>query len=324
MKKLLFSSLLLAVTLSLSAQDPFGKYATWHFTYSEFGYYGLKVVSYSKDTVINGMTWQKLDVSGISQIKTGPNWDDISQDTNARFEPILVATRNDSIFRMDDNQSPVLLYDFSGNVGDTWQYGQVDTTFGCQDTPIATITAKGTTTIDGYVLEYVDVTYPMDTLEYQGSKHYGNSSYSYMSNRIYRTFGERNFNGLFAPKVTTCDGTSFQLASEQMRCYQNMDVFINWTSDDCDAWSLLSTAENEVEPIVLYPNPSNGIVQLQFNSTNVNMRIELVDMSGRIARIDYTLNENPYTLQIENSGLYTLNVYNANGQLVASEKVIVQ
>lgn len=303
---------LLLPLLGLAQQD-FGENATWHYTYSEFGYTGYKKVSHSGDTNMYGMSWLRFEVSGLSQIRTGPGPNDLIQDTTATWPDIFLATRNDSVFRLT-SQGPFLLYDFNANVGDSWQYAPLDTTFGCPDIPIATVTAKGTETIAGVSLDYFDISVPMDTLMINGQPSYQISAASYLNQRIYPKLGALNYSALFDSQPNLCDGSSFKivsLPSHNLRCYSDNDLSLNRSTNNqaCDYWSLLSNEELEIAKLDIFPNPSHGVIKLK-TDLEINS-IALLDLNGRTLR-NYSINETELELP-SNNVLYLLQVTLKNG-----------
>lgn len=310
MKHLLYFLLLPLLGL---AQQNFGENATWYYTFYEFGTYGYKKVSHSGDTNMHGMTWLRFEVSGVSEIRTGPGPNDLVQDTSASWPDIFLATHNDSVFRLTD-QGPFLLYDFNANVGDSWQYAPLDTTFGCPDTPIATVTAKGTETIAGVSLAYLDISVPMDTLMINGQPSYQMSAGSYLNQRIYPKLGALNYSALFDSQPNLCNGASFKvssLPSHNLRCYSDNSLSLSNTPSNqaCDHWSLLSRKELEIAQLDIFPNPSHGIIQLK---TDLEISsIALLDLNGRTLR-NYSINENELELP-DNKGLYLLQVTLKNG-----------
>lgn len=295
------------------AQQDFGKNANWYYTFSESGYTGYKKVSHSGDTNMYGMSWLRFEVSGLSQIRTGPGPNDLTQDSSATWPDIYLASRNDSVFRLT-SQGPFLLYDFNANVGDTWQYAPLDTSFGCFETPIATVTAKGTETIAGVSLDYFDISVPMDTLMINGQPSYQISAASYLNSRIYPKLGALNYSVLFDSQQNLCDGTSFKassLPSHNLRCFSDNDLSLNRSTNNqaCDYWSLLSNKEFEIAQLNIFPNPSHGIIQLKTHlKTN---SIALLDINGRTLR-NYSINDTELELP-SNKGLYLLRVTLENG-----------
>ncbi len=295
------------------AQQDFGENATWYYEFSETGYTGYKRVHHSGDTNMYGMTWLRFEISGLRQIRTGPGPNDLIQDTAATWPDIFLATRNDSVFRLT-NQGPFLLYDFSANVGDSWQYALLDTAFGCTDTPIATVTAKGTEIIAGVNFDYFDISVPMDTLMINGQPSYQISASSFLNQRIYPKLGALNYNALFDIQPNLCDGSSFKIASlpsHNLRCYSDNTVSLNrsTTNQACDYWSLLSNKEIELLQLGIFPNPSHGTIQL--NTALELSSISLLDLNGRTMRT-YSLNETELELP-SNQGLYLLRVTLKNG-----------
>lgn len=323
MKKLI--ALLALLPILATAQKPFGQNPTWHFTFSEFGYTGLKKVAYAKDTLMHGMTWQKFDVTGIREIQTGPNPNDISQDTNAMWGPIFLASKNDSVFRLTQD-SIYLLYDFNADVGDTWQYDEVDTTRACLDTPIATVMQTGTDTIGGLSVEYYELSFPEDTFSFNGgSPQVAVSAASYLSNRIYPQFGSLNYNGLFNVIPNLCDGSSFQLSEHTLRCFSNDSISFNRTDKGCDDWSLLSEEELTPSSFVIFPNPSNKRFTISTtHPSGERLSYEIIDLHGQFIEKGSLSNAGMAVLEIESPGVYIVRISSKRSGSVSTQRLIVK
>jgi hypothetical protein len=311
MKKLL--CFLLLPILGMAQQD-FGQNATWHYQFFETGYTGYKKISHVGDTNMYNMTWLRFEVTGLIEIRTGPGPNDLVQDTAATWPDIFLATRNDSVFR-HTNQGPFLLYDFNANIGDSWQYAPLDTTYGCPATPIATVVGKGIEIIDGESLDYLDLSMPTDTLIINGQAKFQISSASYLSYRIYPKLGALVYNGLFESTPNLCNGNSFKMASlpaHNLRCFSDKAIALNSSSNNqaCDYWSLLSTSELVLAHLEVFPNPSAGIVRIKADLDIISL--ELMDSGGQ--RLKSFSKEDRELKLPGQRGLYLLKVGFENGR----------
>ncbi len=283
MKKLLL--LALCAPTFLFAQAEFGYHATWHYSYSEFGYTGFKKIEHVKDTVIQGMDCLKFSVTGVRDLRTGPNPNDLVQDKNAIFKSIYLATRNDSVFNVSENGDAQLLYDFNAQVGESWQIAVHDSLFNCFAKPVATVTSFGTETLDNQILDVINVDFPRDTIDVNGTSNYQINSSATIGYKIYKAFGDIWYNVLFAPSPNTCDGTSFkvmQLSNHTLRCFSNDDISINLTSGACNSWAYISLAETTVSDFKIFPNPSNDFIYI--DAKNEITHVELLTIDGKQIR----------------------------------------
>lgn len=311
MKKLL--CFLLLPFLGIAQQD-FGQNATWYYTFFETGYEGYKKISHVGDTNMYNMKWLRFEVTGLSQIRTGPGPNDLVQDTAASWPHIFLATRNDSVFRLH-SQGPFLLYNFNANIGDSWQYAPLDTTYGCPDTPVATVIGKGIEIIDGESLAYLDLSMPTDTLLINGQATFQISSASYLSQRIYPKLGALNYNGLFESTPNLCNGASFKISSlpaHNLRCFLNNATSLNRSSSSqaCDYWSLLFSTELDLAHLEVFPNPSAGIIRIKADLDITSF--ELMNYGGQ--RLNSFSKEEGELRLPDQSGLYLLKVGFENGE----------
>ncbi len=314
MKKTLL--LLALIPCYLLAQSPFGQDATWYFSYSAFGFNGYKKVSYTKDSIIQDRTWQVFTVTGLSELKTGPGPDDIIQDTNAVFNDVLLSTRNDSVFYFDAQGSIHVLFDFNANVGDQWQFAYPTTTLGCYALPKATVMAVGYDTINGTPLKYWEIENPMDTFIIQNQKIYMCASGYCLPTKIYKDVGALWYSELFNPSPNICNGNMINLAYNQLRCFSNNAINVNFTNKACDYWSLIGVEENKISAVKIYPNPSNGFVFIE--AEKAIAKTEVYNITGQKLRA-YT---NEKTIELpEQSGLYLVHITLENGGILV-EKVV--
>jgi hypothetical protein len=314
MKNLLLC--LLLAPILLPAQQAFGKDAIWHFSFSEYGYNGYLEVNYTSDTLMNGLTWQKFSISGLKEIRTGPLPGDIIQ-TTFTGTPVFTHSRNDSVFRKLPDNSAQLLYDFNTQIGDSWQYDQLDTNMECYDTPIATVVDIGFDTIDGHILKYWLVQPPMDTIYTPWDSTYRCSASSCLSGKIYKDFGGEFYRKLFTPLPNYCGDLLIDWStSYSLRCFSNSNISINVTNQDCDYWTPVSLEETEITALDIYPNPSSGIVHILTESRIE--KVEIFDARGR--KLSESL-ASPTIRLPEKNGLYILSIKLAN-QPARIEKII--
>lgn len=314
MKKLLLLAFLLP--LSVSAQHEFGYHATWHFLYNGFGFFGNQKVSHVGDTAMLGMNWLKFEVTGVEAIVTGPDLHDFIVDSNVVFAPIFLATRNDSVFRLLNDTTPYLLYDFSAQVGDKWQFAPNDTNFGCDSVPVATVLRKGSHSIGAQSVRFVDVTFPMDTAYYTSPPSYRTFSNEILTSTIYPDFGSAYYSFPFTPRPNLCDGTSFDLSNYELLCFSNDSMSISFKSKPCDFVPIISTDEYEPISFEVFPNPTNAIVNI--HSEEEVARVEVYSLDGQ-KLIETSLTENIELPAY--SGLYMIAIYFEDGRRVVTKVV---
>jgi len=86
--------------------------------------------------------------------------------------------------------------------------------------------------------------------------------------------------------------------------------------------TILGLNDDGNQSIIIYPNPSDGLLKIQSTSKEALFtRIEVLDMNGRTVK-KLKAGKDNYELKL-NSGSYLVNLYNAEN-LVASQKVIVR
>lgn len=318
MKVTLLSIFSIIISISALAQQPFGMNATWYYDYNEYGYYGLKKVEYEKDTTMLNMTWQKFSVSGIKELKTGPNWYDISQDTNAVWDPIFLATRNDSVFRLDSN-TPVLLYDLSAQAGDSWTIAPYDSTFGCTDSNTVTVDSVFQTGIinNGPIVDAMYLSYPSDTSNQPTSS-------AVLSNYLFVDFGATSYSELFAPYRNTCDSTPITFNYHGLRCFQNGQINVNFRLYACDSWSYITVDEELPNALSVFPNPSKGRIYIDIPSQfDTGGDIEVYNIHGQLIQSESIEHTGITSIQLGTTGMFIIKVIAENQSASISERVVV-
>jgi hypothetical protein len=318
MKRILLLVALLPTLLF--AQTPFGYHATWYYEFSDFGFEGYKKIAHVGDTTMLGLNWLTFEVTGLNQIRTGPGPNDLIQIPNASWPPMYLATRNDSVFRLLNDSTPYLLYDFSAQIGDSWQFAPLDTNYGCDSVPKATVLAIGYDTIAGQAVQYWDISNVMDSVSYGGGPpSYQCFSARCMHSRIYRNFGSGFYTTLFEAEPNLCNGAVIKamwINYNYMRCFSDDSMNIQLTSKACDYWSLIGVEENELPDVKIYPNPSSGFVFIDTKSSIAN--VEVYNVSGQKLRSFQT----EKTIELpQPAGLYFLHITFENGA-VRVEKVV--
>ena len=330
MKKIILLSTMLVGTM-LMAQQPFGKNATWVIVYGEGGYGGFREITYSHDTIINGEAWQKFSESGVSEIRTGPKPSDLRQTKySGKTFGFMFLTRNDSVFRMDQQGQSSLLYDYNAQVGDEWQFAPWDTTLAsCLDTPIVTVTAIGFDTIQGQAIKYWDLEDRKDTIKAYTPNVYRCSSGWCMGGRLYERIGGMAAplplatSQYFGPIPNLCNGASFQLPSYILRCYSDANININLTSDSCDHWDFVGLNEHTLVDFNLYPNPSNS-QKIEIDSPASFNQINIYGLHGELLLRQNVKNTQNTIMDIDLPiGLYVLQL-KQDGQLLGGKKLMVR
>jgi hypothetical protein len=255
-KKLPFLSIVFTLAFfwfnqSSQAQNtqPYGYNATWNYDYRLYDYrYGYMQIAYEKDTLINGLNWQFFKITGFGRLRTSP--------TNIVENPLnssmMLHTRNDSVFR-EKNGQPEFVFYREAQVGYRWTIAPYDTSFNCMDSAIATVTAVGFDTINGHPFKYIEF-----------SENQNPPSKYFSGNRYYVDFGMFTFNELYQPGFNMCHRkTQTLLSMHWLRCFDDGTKNFNLTNNACDYYSQLSTNDYGVPQLEVFPNPSNGYLNIK-------------------------------------------------------------
>ncbi|MCB0756460.1 MAG: T9SS type A sorting domain-containing protein, partial [Flavobacteriales bacterium] len=96
-----------------------------------------------------------------------------------------------------------------------------------------------------------------------------------------------------------------------------------WYQKTPNAVNPTSIADVAQEDVLIFPNPSvtNGNLHIS-RSLNAGESIRLVDMQGRMVKIDNAVSST-FSLDGVSSGLYMFQILNENGQTITNQKLIV-
>ena len=123
--------------------------------------------------------------------------------------------------------------------------------------------------------------------------------------------------GVFDPAVTGVG--DFEI----IYSYTDANGCTNMTSDTLSVQNCLSIEENSNNLFKIYPNPSNKIVTIKQLVSNGEMKLTVVDASGKLI-ISKTLTDNPVDIDVSNwaEGNYIFNVQ--SGVLTKSTFILVK
>ena len=244
------------ISLSLNAQVWIDNNATWHYGFSGAFYGGIDEFNYSNDTIIDGITCQKIEITRVQHF--------IQQDGSIVLGAPSISlagityVNGDTIFYRNNNEFFPLL-NFSAQIGDSWTIATVNPNNSnmCGDTSEVIVTDASTMIINSS-------SYRTLTLE-----SVANSAYYFQGTFVER-FGlistEQGV-ALF-PIPYQCDtNTIMEWYNRSFRCFED-DSFnlYNPTDNSCNYYVGVDESTNTAFSI--YPNPT---------STNLNIVLELIE-----------------------------------------------
>lgn len=242
------------------------------------------------DTVVYGKICRKLESSIIYEF---------SEEKICNF---YLYENNDTIYYSIDtvlgekiDTSFHILYDFSADVGDSWEvhsgdYNGIVTNEICPDDigSFVVVDSIGTDLIEGLNLERIS--YHSELSDF-GTWSFGGDAY--------RLFGGTSS---LLP-ITGC--IVKDPFPDYLLCYEDPSVgilhFIDW--DEC---ALFLNINQYNENLKIFPNPTNNILFLS-NISSI-AKIELYNLSGSLLRSYININSNYINLDSYNSGQYILRI----------------
>lgn len=301
MKRMLFSSILILLSISLYSQTWIDNNAKWTFDYWNVGEWGTYTFTYTSDTIL-----LEKECESIETIKyrywEGENG--VIHSSVIPLESQYTYSSGDSVFHFYEGVF-YLLYDFSASVGDTWVIA-VNDNFQCDDTAIVQVTQTGTININNQELRTITLeTISGSAIGLTGTcvERFGNEPHLFPDN----SFGP-------FPGYQNC-GSVFDYDMLTFRCYAD-DTFetYNPTETECDFLTELN--ESIKSNFRIYPNPTNG--EFIIENYNLNpIRVELYNSKGQqIKQFDLQLSKNRINLTDLNSGIYYMKLITEGNSII--------
>ncbi|MFY0653808.1 MAG: endonuclease [Cyclobacteriaceae bacterium] len=87
--------------------------------------------------------------------------------------------------------------------------------------------------------------------------------------------------------------------------------------EDLELLGVIADAAIKNEKFTIYPNPSNGVINIQLsgNGSNLHNKLEVIDVTGNILFTDFSITE-LYDLSFLKAGLYLVKIQTNQGELV--------
>lgn len=279
MKNVLLS-LFCLTSLFLSAQTWCESGSVWHYNYVNFGYQGYVEITYTGDTLINGQTANKLRKV---QAVYGPN----NQYDTVQLGFEYTRENNGIVTILNDQNNWDTLYNFTAQVGDSWQMAKQPFSSGtCDSNSRLTVTSMGNLSIHGQAHQYWVVAFD----------NWG------MSDTLVEGIG---FIGSYLLPYDACDAALDGNEGGVFRCYQNdnLSTYKPNYSGSCDYIVGLENDQNGLNRLQIYPSPARDILNLQ-GDFSAETRYAIIDLAGK------TKQKGQLQLQIEigdlSSGVYFL------------------
>ncbi len=308
MKKLVLAFLLFSIN-SYSQSTWIEQGANWHYGYWYIGGAGVIEYSYSADTIIQGKNCQKITGIEYRFQQSLPPPAPVTVTGPYTYPPMYTYLNQDTVFYLKGGAF-YPMYIFSAQVGDTWPVGPAtDTTFNCPDVTVKVV-AIGDTVISGQTLRWLDVT-PDDS-----------SSASFTTGpatnkvRVIEKIGSTGKGLLFPVSYPTCMPDSFIWDPDYyyFRCFGSATISLH-IYNDCDDLASLSESKSVSNQFSVFPNPSQGITNINPANSNQPYSVSLYDIAGKQLQSINGLKGN-YQLETEAlaKGLYVIRIGQGNKQ----------
>ena len=283
--RLTFSLSLVLTSISFSQSLPDSS-AIWTIASISMGsYFQNNTYSYETDTIINSLTYVTIFTTN----------DSIYDPSNSNYYCAVREYEGRWFFVLKDQTNEYLLYDFNVNIGDTviinnpWTDGEKELIV--FNTDSLELTDKYYRTID---VGFYD----------------GPSGQPNIIDRWIKGIGSTN--GLFYSGFYICD------IGYQLLCFHRNDTLIYLDSPDGTCGYILVGIKPKTlsEEIEVSPNP---VIDLLIIGSKDDLVIKLYDNTGKYI---FTTNNKSIDISKLNAGIYFIQIFDLNLQLLKSEKII--
>ena len=235
--------LIVFLSFSSQAQTWVENNAVWHYDFWNIAMGGFYKISYTNDTLMNGVTAQHLKHERYVFVQNGPGGPIIQNGPPTTWDNYTYQS-GDTVFWWDGNQFEIL-FDFGAQIGDSWMIASTAPSWSdpmCQDTSFVEVVNTGIETINGGNYRFID----LEGVGYSPIGLYG---------RYIERFGGP---GYIFPWYRTCDSmTVAELDMLTFKCFEDDSFSLyNPSGQDCEYYLTHLGASEQVDlSISIYPNP---------------------------------------------------------------------
>lgn len=274
----------------------------WHYDYFNVAEQGFIKIEKQDSVLHNGQWCDHLVATKFRFFQSGPPPSPTTY-TTENYVGGDVYVSNDTVFYWDVDHFSVL-YQFNGNVGDTWLFRHglnEQPEFQCNDTSIAIVQGVGTINLNGENVPQLEVVNP------------ANNGF-HLKGQVNARFGAMGNNYLF-PLLNNCDSNTivdFDIIS--FKCFSDDSLYYNPSGEDCEyLLTHLSLNEATVSTVMAYPSPVEDWLLLQGESQA--SKVVFFDLNGKSYQVEKN-EQNGYDLRGLSKGMYiaVVEMYNGSKQ----------
>jgi len=290
--------LFLAFSLPLTSQVWCTPNSEWYFSHSNFGIYGYKKSNYLYDTLIAGKNCNKIKVNTVGYSMVPPN--------NFNLTDYLYTYINNKVVYIKDVMQPGTnnfdtIFNFNAAIGSKWR--MAPTSVSACAMSFVTVLDTGRRTIQGLSLKWLKVNYTNN----------GGLPLN-VNDTIYERLG-----GLFIYPYwpgNTCPTTTDAGAGGPLRCFSDNQIINhknNWTAA-CDDYYTSLKENSGLSELNLYPNPNNGILNIEMEIFNEEPEIQIKNTLGEML-LSEKIKTNTSHIDLSNllNGIYFVSLKQSSG-----------
>ncbi len=319
MKRKFFNIIIISLFIPLSCfSQEWGEIGTvWVYNMVSMNSVMYNKYTVEKDTIVDGLDSKKLSIIRIEYVGSE---EPLVRMPDKYIGDLIFRAEGDSIFWYDDNGFE-FLYDFSPEVGDEWgiqgnSKAECLTNSNYPDQDIVKVSGFDEGIFGGLAIELIE-------LELNEDSETGNGDWNY-GVRIYKDIGP-NISPI-PQKGQNCSGNvdsgvgrhSYLVCFSGYGANPNSELCMELLTNTVDFIN-----NGEISNSNIFPNPSNGLINIRFDKNHKKLSLRLFDMSGKeiveksnIAydqRIDFNWLEN---------GVYLLQFISEKDHLVTKKLII--
>ena len=295
--KMFFLVLILFFSIQSNAQVWIDNNATWYYDWSSIGFGGFEEISYTQDTLIDGVLCQKIEAA---QHEFYPAADgEINYLGVQNYLAGITYVHGDTVFYRNNNEF-FTLFNFGAQVDDIWVISTTNPNdFSlCNDTSKVKVTQVGIVTINS-------INYRTLTLESISGSPYK------LEGEFVERFGSIGSSSgkAFFPISYGCDSSVFyDLYIFNFKCFED-DSFNLYNPSGSICYYVSNIVNPKLDKFSVYPNPSTDLLYIDINSSNIK-QIEIYSMYGEVVFSSRKINYNQIIFNISElvSGQYFVKI----------------
>lgn len=311
MKKVILTLALITLVLTSKAQMWCAPGAEWHYGYVAGApfYYGYLKSNYINDTVINTITYKKIQTTRYGYFPFG----------SSNLGLTLLNENSKLVTLWTGNVDT--LFNFNAAIGNKWlrvRIGDVNND----------VTRRYVTVLDTGHVVINSVNLKKLVLSYQSGGYLTAPITNYIDT-VYEKIGSIKY--FLNPAAIETSSAVLDVSGNKIegtfRCYydNNFALYQKTNAYNCTAIVGINELQNQNNSFTIFPNPAYNFITIQSDAINENTVIEITNALGQVVFTQNNITQNQQiNIGTLPNGIYYINVFNSTKQLFTSKLSVVK